>query len=74
MSSRPDETVLAIADANPRAFVLSNDRFGDHPDKMTVKQQRVLRHEIVGQTVHVHDLHRTVTFLEARPIPEALTN
>ncbi|WP_291585567.1 NYN domain-containing protein [Comamonas sp. UBA7528] len=60
--SQADETVLAVADSNPRAFVLSNDRFVDYPDKMAVKQQRVLRHEIVGQTVHVHDLHLAVMF------------
>jgi len=60
--SHADETVLAVADADPCAFVLSNDRFVDYPDKMAVKQQRVIRHEIVGQTVHVHDLHLAVTF------------
>lgn len=60
--SQADETVLAVAETNPRAFVLSNDRFVDYPDKMAVKQQRVLRHEIVGQMVHVHDLHLAVAF------------
>lgn len=60
--NQADETVLAVADADPCAFVLSNDRFVDYPEKLAVKQQRILRHEIVSHTVHVHDLHLATMF------------
>ena len=60
--SHADETVLDVTDADPCAFVLSNDRFSDYPEKMAVKQQRLLRHEIVNQTVLVHDLHIKARF------------
>ncbi|MBP0500701.1 hypothetical protein J8J32_21750, partial [Mycobacterium tuberculosis] len=51
-----DETVLAAASDDPHTFVLSNDRFVDYPEKMAVKEDRVLRHEIVNQAAYIHEL------------------
>ncbi|MBI1624765.1 NYN domain-containing protein [Comamonas suwonensis] len=57
-----DETVLAAAGDDPHTFVLSNDRFVDYPEKMVVKEDRVLRHEIVGQTAYIHELRIAARF------------
>lgn len=57
-----DETVLAAAGDDPHTFVLSNDRFVDYPEKMAVKEERVLRHEIVSQAAYIHDLQITAKF------------
>ena len=59
---KADETVLAVAGDDRRNFVLSNDRFVDYPEKMAVKEGRVLRHEIVGQIVWIHDLRIEAKF------------
>lgn len=57
-----DETVLAAASDDPYTFVLSNDRFVDYPEKMAVKEDRVLRHEIVSQTAYIHELRIAASF------------
>lgn len=50
-----DETVLALA-TDTNAAVISNDRFTDFPEKLAVRDQRIVRHEIVDGRVFVHDL------------------
>lgn len=67
---KADETVLAVAGDDPHTFVLSNDRFVDFPDMVTVTEERVLRHEIVGQIVYIHDLQIEAKF-ENEPGAEA---
>lgn len=57
-----DETVLAAAGDDPHTFVLSNDRFVDYPEKMVVKEDRVLRHEIVSQAAYIHELRIAARF------------
>lgn len=57
-----DETVLATAGDDPHTFVLSNDRFIDYPEKMAVKDDRLLRHEIVNHVIHIHELQIDVSF------------
>ncbi len=57
-----DETVLAAAGDDPHTFVLSNDRFVDYPEKMAVKEDRVLRHEIVSQAAYIHELRIAAKF------------
>ncbi|WP_157538955.1 NYN domain-containing protein [Hydrogenophaga flava] len=59
---KADETVLATAGDDPHTFVLSNDRFVDYPEKMAVKEERMLQHEIVGQVAYVHDLQVVAKF------------
>jgi rRNA-processing protein FCF1/uncharacterized protein YoxC len=55
-NSKADETVLDLANENAYTFVLSNDRFGEFNDKTVVKNARIVRHEIVGGRVMIHDL------------------
>lgn len=59
---KADETVLLVGSDDSCTFVLSNDRFVDYPEIMAVKDGRLLRHEIVGQTVYIHDLQIAVMF------------
>ena len=56
-----DETILDLAGANERAYVISNDRFGDFNEKLVVRHSRLIRHEIVGGNVFIHDLQLRVT-------------
>lgn len=53
---KADEVVLEQASGNPGAYVISNDRFADYPDKDAVSERRVLRHEIVGGTLSIMEL------------------
>lgn len=66
-----DETVLAAASDDPHAFVLSNDRFIDYPEKMVVKEGRVLQHEIVGPVAYIHELQIEARF-DVTPETEAV--
>ena len=52
---KADETILDAAD-EPTAWVVSNDRFGDYRDKTSVKEGRVIRHEILRGRILLHDL------------------
>jgi tetratricopeptide (TPR) repeat protein len=52
---KADETILDAAD-EPTAWVVSNDRFGEYRDKTSVKDGRVIRHEILRGRILVHDL------------------
>lgn len=56
-----DETILDLAGMNERVYVISNDRFGDFNEKSVVRHGRVIRHEIVGGNVFIHDLQLRVT-------------
>jgi hypothetical protein len=53
---KADETVLDLASANEFTYVLSNDRFVDFNEKSAVKEDRLIRHEVVDGNVFVHDL------------------
>lgn len=55
--SMADETVLDLAAKNDDTYILSNDRFGDYNEKEVVRAGRIIRHEIVGGKVFVHDLN-----------------
>lgn len=68
---KADETVLAAAGDDPHTFVLSNDRYVDYPEKLAVKEGRVLRHEIVGQFAYIHDLQVEAKF-EIEPDVDAV--
>lgn len=52
---KADETVLDAAAAST-AFVVSNDRFGDFPEKAAVRDQRIIRHEILNGKIFIHEL------------------
>jgi hypothetical protein len=56
-----DMTVLECA-ATSDSYVISNDRFKDFPEKSAVKENRLIRHEIVAGQIFVHDLNLSLTF------------
>jgi hypothetical protein len=56
-----DQTVLEMA-AAPDAWVISNDRFRDYTDQPAVRDDRLIRHEIVAGRVMVHDLDLSIGF------------
>lgn len=58
---RADSTVLTVA-AGSDSVVISNDRFGEFRDEAAVREDRVLRHEIVGDRVMVHELGLALGF------------
>lgn len=51
-----DETILNIASDSNTSYVISNDRFGEYKDKEAVKNNRLIRHEIVDGKIMVNDL------------------
>ena len=53
---KADETILELASNKESNYVVSNDRFGDYNDKEVVKNERVIRHEIVNGYVMIHEL------------------
>ncbi|MEX0723298.1 MAG: hypothetical protein WD053_05455 [Gracilimonas sp.] len=60
-SELADETVLDLASENT-SFVLSNDRFADFKEKAAVKDERIIRHQIVDGHIFIHDLDIRLTF------------
>ncbi len=57
-----DATILDLASSHHYSYVLSNDRFADFNEKEAVKKSRVIRHEIVGGRILVHDLHLNASY------------
>lgn len=57
-----DETLLEAATAAD-AFVISNDRFLDFPEKPVVRERRLFRHEILNGWIYVHDLEVAAAFI-----------
>lgn len=53
---KADETILDVA-VDPGAYVISNDRFRDYPEKDVVKDKRLIRFEILNGRVLIHDLN-----------------
>jgi hypothetical protein len=62
--NKADETVLDAA-AGTSAYVISNDRFRDYPDKPAVRDKRLIRHEILNGRVFIHDLNVAEDILTA---------
>ena len=66
--TQADDTILAAA-SDPSVYVLSNDKFAEFRDMPAVREDRVLRHEILNGQVMVHELDTTVTFApDTRPL------
>lgn len=59
---KADETILARAEDSDHTFVLSNDRYTDYPEKSAVRQNRVLRHEIIRDEVIIGALYLKVRY------------
>lgn len=56
-----DETILDAAQ-DPNAYVLSNDRFAEFPDKSAVSNARLMQHEIINGRILVQDLSIDLEF------------
>jgi chromosome segregation ATPase len=52
-----DETILDIASEDTFCYIISNDRFGEYKDKEAVKNNRIIRHEIIDGNILIHDLN-----------------
>ncbi|KNX36981.1 hypothetical protein [Luteipulveratus halotolerans] len=59
-----DETILDAA-ADPYTYVISNDRYAEFADKPAVRDDRIIRHEIINGTILVHDLGIRESFIRA---------
>jgi hypothetical protein len=64
-NGKADETVLDVAGSDNCTYILSNDRFGEYNDKCAIRDNRVLRHEIVNGRIMVHDLGVNVKYRTA---------
>lgn len=53
--SKADETILDSA-SEDETWVISNDRYAEYRERPAVRDDRLIRHEIVGGRVLVHDL------------------
>jgi hypothetical protein len=59
---KADETILDLVSGKLNSYVVSNDRFSDYFDKEAVKNKRILRHEIIDNSIFIHDLDLRTTF------------
>lgn len=59
---KADETVLDLAENHKTIFVVSNDRFAEFGEKQALREQRIIRHEIVSGQILIHDLGISETF------------
>jgi len=57
-----DETILEIASSDDLCYILSNDRFGEYMEKDAVKNNRLIKHEVVDGKVIIHDLNVNVGY------------
>ena len=58
-----DDTVLDLA-ADHFTYVLSNDRYAEYQEKNAVREDRVIRHEIINGKVFIRDLLISATFAD----------
>lgn len=58
---KADETVLDAA-SESNTYVISNDSFGDFPEKSAVQNRRLIKHEILSDRVFIHDLDLDESF------------
>jgi hypothetical protein len=58
---KADETILDIAQ-DEFVFVVSNDRYAEYREKSAVRENRLIRHEIINGRILIHDLDIDVTW------------
>lgn len=58
---KADETILDEAEKQS-AYIISNDRFKDFPEKKAFQEQRIIRHEIFGGRIKIRDLNINESF------------
>ncbi len=64
---RADETILDIAGTDKHTYILSNDRFGEYNDKSAIRDQRIVRHEIVNGRILIYALGIDAEYKHTRP-------
>lgn len=60
--AKADEGVLAAAEFDPHAYVISNDKFADYPEHPVVRERKLLNHLIHPQSVQIQPLQINVPF------------
>lgn len=59
---KADEALLAAAEFDQAAYIVSNDRFADYAEKSAVKERRVLTHLIHPHSVQIQQLQVNVPY------------
>ena len=57
-----DDVLLNAADADPKTYVISNDKFRDYPDRKAVLEGRICEHIICNDVVQVPELGLIASF------------
>ncbi|HHM6358972.1 TPA: hypothetical protein ACRL78_004592, partial [Pseudomonas aeruginosa] len=57
-----DEGILAAAEFDQTAYIVSNDRFADYPEQPAVKERRILPHLIHPHSVQIPQLQVNVPY------------
>lgn len=60
---KADETILKYAENEQTYYVISNDRFRDYPQAEVVTNNRIIRHEILGGKIIIHQLDLALSYL-----------
>lgn len=59
---KADLAILAAAEFDEHAYIVSNDRFADFPDKEPVKNNRIFKHIIHGRSIQIQALDLNVSY------------
>ena len=59
---KADEGILAAAEFDPGAYILSNDRFSDYPEQPAVRERRLLTHIIFPSSVQIQQLQINIPY------------
>ena len=59
---KADEGILAAAEFDQGAYILSNDRFSDYPEQPAVKERRLLTHIIHPHSVQIQQLQINIPY------------
>lgn len=57
-----DHTLISLVNSDEQYFLISNDRFAEFADTPAVEEERVIRHELLSDTIFIHDLDLQATF------------
>lgn len=57
-----DESIVKLASHNPTCFILSGDRFTDYGEYSVIKDERLIKPEIIGSQLLIHDLGIDLSF------------
>ena len=60
-----DETILEYAAKQESTYVITNDRFADFSSNIVVRENRLIRYEIMANSVFIHDLGMSCSYLQS---------